>query len=86
MFSLRSRKWKYIHYAGRPYGELYDLETDPGEMVNLYAELPEKVHEMRQALWDYRDRFVTEHAHPHFAMFSGTDPLTGKELTHYGTW
>ncbi|MFZ2658116.1 MAG: sulfatase-like hydrolase/transferase [Victivallales bacterium] len=29
-------RWKLIHYAGDPNGELYDLQEDPGEEENLY--------------------------------------------------
>jgi len=35
---VRSRTHKLVHYLGRPYGELYDLETDPGERRNLWDE------------------------------------------------
>ncbi|MCK5805492.1 MAG: sulfatase-like hydrolase/transferase [Lentisphaeria bacterium] len=35
---VRTQDWKLIHYAGRPYGELYDLRNDPGEFVNLWAD------------------------------------------------
>ena len=33
---LRGQRWKLVHYPGQPYGELYDLQTDPGEVDNLY--------------------------------------------------
>ena len=33
---VRTDRWKYIHYFGEP-GELYDLEADPGERINLFA-------------------------------------------------
>ena len=31
---VRSKHHKLVYYAGEPYGELYDLEKDPGEMRN----------------------------------------------------
>ncbi len=34
---LRSRRWKLVHYPNQTYGELYDLQKDPGEVDNLYA-------------------------------------------------
>lgn len=40
VLALRSGRWKYIEYSdGR--GELYDLETDPGERNNLLAAYPD---------------------------------------------
>jgi uncharacterized sulfatase len=33
---LRTNRWKLIHYAHRPYGELYDLGEDPWESRNLW--------------------------------------------------
>lgn len=36
MRTLRTPEWKITVYAGQPYGELYDLVNDPGEVVNLW--------------------------------------------------
>jgi arylsulfatase A-like enzyme len=36
MRTLRTPEWKLTVYAGQPYGELYDLVNDPGEVVNLW--------------------------------------------------
>lgn len=35
---IRTREWKLIHYSGRPYGELYNLIDDPGELRNCYGD------------------------------------------------
>jgi uncharacterized sulfatase len=35
---IRNDRWKMIHYRNRPYGELYDLEQDPWERMNLWDE------------------------------------------------
>jgi arylsulfatase len=35
-YSLRSRKWRITVYPGHDYGELYDVENDPNEFVNLW--------------------------------------------------
>ena len=35
---LRTREWKLVHYAGRPYGELYHLTEDPHELRNRYGD------------------------------------------------
>ena len=36
VMALRGRDWKYVHYPGRPWGELYDLRHDPDEFDNLW--------------------------------------------------
>ena len=33
--AVRTPGWKYVHYMGKPYAELYDLQNDPYELVNL---------------------------------------------------
>ncbi len=52
MYSIRVGRWKYIHRQEDTH-ELYDLEADPGELTNLYAEQPkiaarllEQIHRM----------------------------------------
>jgi len=35
--TIRTKQWKLTYYAGKPYGELYDLENDPKEFTNLYG-------------------------------------------------
>ena len=34
--SIRTRDWKLVYYPGNEEGELYDLQNDPGELVNLW--------------------------------------------------
>jgi arylsulfatase A-like enzyme len=36
MTMVRTRDWKLVHYSGAEYGELYDLNNDPGEISNLW--------------------------------------------------
>jgi arylsulfatase A-like enzyme len=52
--TLRRRDWRLTMYAGGLDGELYDLESDPEEFVNLYHESAFKpiVAEMTAALLD----------------------------------
>ena len=35
-YSLRSLKWRFTYFRGKEHGELYDLEKDPHEFVNLW--------------------------------------------------
>ena len=45
---IRTCDWKLVHYLDQPWGELYDLRDDPGEVRNLWAD---PVHDgVRQAL------------------------------------
>jgi len=37
MTMIRGHRWKLVHYLGNDDGELYDLQSDPGEHVNLWA-------------------------------------------------
>ena len=34
--TLVTDRYRITHYAGQPYGELYDLKEDPDEFVNLW--------------------------------------------------
>lgn len=36
----RDARWKIVYYLGETFGELYDMEQDPGELRNLWS-LPE---------------------------------------------
>ncbi len=36
--TLRTPEWRLTVYAGRPYGELYDLRADPDEFVNRWSD------------------------------------------------
>jgi arylsulfatase len=51
---VRTARWKLTHYPGYG-GELYDLETDPGETTNLYQDPAHQatVAELRLALLDW---------------------------------
>jgi arylsulfatase len=62
--SVLKGKWRLVYYpermfadelGGRRFGELYDLDTDPWEMSNLYflAEHQKKVRELERDLMDW---------------------------------
>lgn len=38
LVTLRSKQWRYTYHVGNQYGELYDLQQDPDELVNLWNE------------------------------------------------
>ncbi|MBT3375960.1 MAG: sulfatase-like hydrolase/transferase [Lentisphaerae bacterium] len=82
---VRTREWKYIHYPGKPHGELYNVSSDPHELRNLYTDRPDIVTRMRQRYYDTLDA-TEDLVHPTYQRFSGVDPETGEELTHYHTW
>lgn len=51
---IRTRRWKLNYYPGNG-GELYDLENDPGEERNLYADPASRntVRELKDRLLDF---------------------------------
>ncbi len=59
--ALRWKHWRFVHYQpetmddARDEGELYDLQTDPDERVNLYAiaQHQETVHQCRRLLLEW---------------------------------
>jgi arylsulfatase len=51
MVMRRDERWKIVYYLGETYGELYDLQQDPGELRNLWTS-PEHT--------ELRDRLVHE--------------------------
>lgn len=69
VMALRSRDWKYIQYAGKSLGELYDLRNDPGEFENLWRD--PKYRHIRN---EYRDRLLER-------IMNGADPLPVQEYT-----
>jgi arylsulfatase A-like enzyme len=52
---IRTDRWKLVHYVRAPYGELYDLQQDPYELMNRHDD-PAAAgprHEMESALADW---------------------------------
>jgi arylsulfatase len=82
---VRTGEWKYIHYPGKPYGELYHVSEDPHELRNLWDEEPTVRQRMRDLYYRILDE-TEDTRHPKYQRFGGIDPETGKEITHYLTW
>jgi len=49
--SIRTDLWKLIIDSTKGGAELYDLERDPGEQVNVIAQYPEVAQELEAKLW-----------------------------------
>jgi arylsulfatase A-like enzyme len=65
---IRTPSWKYIHRPDGPF-ELYDLEHDPGERVNLFGQ---PGHEERVATLRTRlEAFFADHADPRYDLYHG---------------
>jgi len=64
LYVLMDRRWKLIHKPTQPHNsELYDLESDPDEAVNLYrVDHPEAVRLLAEL--DRRDAYVLEQFPP----------------------
>jgi len=60
--SCRGGDWKYIRDDEGPTEELYDLEHDPGERINLVVEQPQKAAELRGLVEDHDSLVARESA------------------------
>jgi len=64
---VRTVRWKYIDSRGHNTYELYDLESDPRERVNLYTERPDLARSLAARLKSYDElvrRYCEEHEAP----------------------
>jgi len=82
---LRTKEWKLIHYPTKKYGELYHLKEDPYELNNLYDERLDVREKMTMDYYRYLDS-IEDVKHPAYSRFTGTDPESGEQVTHYITW
>jgi len=55
ILSVRYEDWKLVWYPGQQedYWELYDLEADPDERVNLVDQQAERLEELKRLLEDW---------------------------------
>lgn len=60
LIALLKGKYKYIFNKRRKTGELYNIEEDPGEQVNLAKMNPELTRGMKQAILDFMGHFATK--------------------------
>ena len=58
MSMVRSRDWKLVHFLDEPFGQLFDLVNDPGEVRNLWDEPASAAHkaELLAELREWRIR------------------------------
>ena len=55
--AVRQGRWKLVRQAKAEW-ELYDMQSDPNELHNLAAEMPEKVETLQQRWTEWQDRQV----------------------------
>jgi len=62
VFCIRGKRWKLTYYVPDDDGELYDLESDPWEKVNLYGD--ERRRAVRDELLDRLNAWRADYARP----------------------
>jgi len=64
--SVRTQEWKYV-FNGFDYDELYDLQSDPGETVNLIGDVSKQpiVKELCKKLWTFAFKNDDVCVHPY---------------------
>jgi arylsulfatase len=58
MTMVRNDQWKLVHFLDQPYGQLFDLQADPGEVENRWDDpsLAQVKQELIQVLCNWRIR------------------------------
>ena len=63
MTMVRDSRWKLVHFLDEPWGQLFDLENDPEDRINLWDRDDAKtvkdrlLSELRE--WNIRSQFQT---------------------------
>ena len=64
MTMVRTEQWKLVHFVDEPFGQLFDLVNDPGEVHNLWddpAHMDRKQELLRTLLaWRIRSGLTTK--------------------------
>jgi arylsulfatase A-like enzyme len=63
MTMVRSHQWKLVHFLDEPFGQLFNLEKDPHEVLNLWSD-PRHLDIRRELLavlreWRIRSQYET---------------------------
>ncbi|WP_164100736.1 sulfatase family protein [Candidatus Laterigemmans baculatus] len=67
--AVRSERWKYVsRHPNGPY-ELYDMQNDPQERVNLYGQ--PGMETVRKEMAEQLDAFFTRYADPKYDIWNG---------------
>lgn len=82
---IRTQEWKYIHYPGKDYGELYNVVDDPHELNNLYETEVAVRNDMKDRFYLQMDA-TEDFKHPRYQRYTDIHPETGEAVTHYLTW
>lgn len=67
--AIRTDRWKYVaRFPSGPF-ELYDIQTDPRERVNLFGQ--PGTGEIKEALDQKLEAFFTKYADPQYDLWKG---------------
>jgi arylsulfatase A-like enzyme len=78
--AIRTLQWKYIERFGQGPMELYDLERDAGERLNLAADV--RFDEQRRQLAGRLHDFFQQYADPQWDLWNGGGSKTGLLTEH----
>ncbi len=62
MTMIRSHDWKAVHFLDEPFGQLFDLQNDPGEVRNLWDD-PKHASQKEQLLAELREWRIRSQLH-----------------------
>lgn len=82
--AIVTKRWKLVHYAGDPNGELYDLENDPGECINLYNQ-PEHAATQQELTLKLLDQIILQN-NKDATRFASKADRYGRHVMTYKVW